>query len=177
MEHSTKFNAASAQSTRAWHREPLVWMLWAVPGSAVVMGIAMLVVAIESYDGVVADDYYQRGLDVGQRLERDRRAADLQLRAAIEFDPHQRRASVSLTSAKDPSGAAPRLALSHATRSGKDKVLELREVAPGSYAGNLPELEAGRWYLSLGNAAWRLTGTLDGPLVRVTSLELRPAEP
>ena len=58
-----------------WYREPLVWMVIAIPASSVVFGIFMLVVSIQSYDGLLVDDYYKRGMEINRVLDRDRAAA------------------------------------------------------------------------------------------------------
>ena len=42
---------------RPWHKEPYVWMLLAIPGSAVAMGVVLLNLATSTYDGLVSDDY------------------------------------------------------------------------------------------------------------------------
>ena len=53
---------AVTQSTAgSWKREPLVWMLIAIPFSAVVMGVVMITLAIQSSSGLVVDDYYKKG--------------------------------------------------------------------------------------------------------------------
>ena len=46
---------------RPWQREPMVWMLIAIPASSVLVGMVMLWLAIASYDGLVVDDYHQQG--------------------------------------------------------------------------------------------------------------------
>ena len=45
----------------SWYRMPLVWMLILIPGSAVIMGVVMIWLAISNEDGLVADDYYKQG--------------------------------------------------------------------------------------------------------------------
>ena len=60
---------------RRWYQEPLVWMLIAIPGSAVVMGAVMLTLATSTYDGLVADDYYKRGLQINRSIAREKHAA------------------------------------------------------------------------------------------------------
>lgn len=172
---------------RPWYREPLVWMLWAIPGSAVLVGVVMLFVSISTYDGLVVDDYYKRGLEIGQRMDRDRQAAARSLAATVRFDTGEaasgaqtlqaQEALVDVTSQGWPTEEAtiPALTMSHATRGGIDKHLRLRRVGTGRYQADLPRLEPGRWYLSLETGEWRLTGELNTPLSGSVTVNLATA--
>jgi len=51
---------ATNSPIRNWKREPLVWMLIAIPLSAVIMGVVMITLAIQSFSGLVVDDYYKK---------------------------------------------------------------------------------------------------------------------
>ena len=68
-----------------WHREPLVWMVLAIPAAAVVAGAVMLVLANATWDGLVADDYYKRGLEINRSLARDEEAVRLGIHASLAF--------------------------------------------------------------------------------------------
>jgi len=66
---------------RPWYREPWPWIIIAGPASAVVAGVALLWLAIDSNDGLVVDDYYKEGLAINQVIRRDQAAFDLRYRA------------------------------------------------------------------------------------------------
>ena len=66
-----------------WYRDRWPWLLILGPAIVVVAGIATLVIAVRSDDGLVADDYYKRGLAINQVLERVERAASLGLSANV----------------------------------------------------------------------------------------------
>ena len=72
--------------TRAWYREPLVWLLISFPLTAVIAGFFTLYLAIISKDGLVVDDYYQRGKEINMSLARDRAAARHGLHASVTLD-------------------------------------------------------------------------------------------
>lgn len=150
---------------RAWYRHPLVWMIIAIPGSAVLVGIAMLVLAAASYDGLVVDDYYKRGLEINRDLERDRTAASLGLSAGVVFDARNQTIRVDLVAASFPALLPDRvtLRLLHPTRSGLDQIVDLRLAGGGRYLGNLAGLESGHWHLQLETAAWRIVGRMPVP--------------
>ena len=61
-------------AARPWYREPWPWILMAGPFTVVVAGMITLWLALESSDGMVADDYYKRGLAINQTLSRERLA-------------------------------------------------------------------------------------------------------
>lgn len=143
-----------------WYREPLVWLVILIPTSSVVMGAVMLGLAISSYDGLVVDDYYKRGLEINRSLERDRLAERLALGAEIVFDGG--RIEVDLRGRdglRYPDHL--NLRLFHATRSGLDRHLVLDPRGARRYAAPRPELAAGRWYVQLDADGWRLTGALE----------------
>ena len=63
------------------------------------------------------------------------------------------------------------LRLSHATRGGLDRKVDLVSTGAGEYSGAGLRLEPGRWYVEVGTLAWRLTTGLDAGAV---SVELAP---
>lgn len=150
---------------RAWYRQPLVWMIIAIPGSAVLVGVAMLVLAAASYDGLVVDDYYKRGLEINRDLERDRTAASLGLSAGVVFDASNQTIRVDVVAGNSPALLPDRLTLRllHPTRSGLDQIVDLRPAGDGRYLGKLSGLEAGHWHLQLETAAWRIVGRMPVP--------------
>jgi hypothetical protein len=125
---------------RPWYREPWPWILMSGPAAAIVAGAATFWIAASGADGLVADDYYKRGLAINQVLALEENARRLGVHArAVVRDGHLR---VAL------SGAAPEALfaqLAHATRAGFDQRLRLARTAPGVYEAELPPLAAGRW--------------------------------
>lgn len=147
-----------------WYREPWPWLLMAGPAAVVVAGFITVYLAIVSNDGVVADDYYKRGLAINQTLSRDANAQRLNLRAVVVMAPDLRRVEVAL-SGDAPGGEALMLRLAHPGRPALDRRLPLTPQDAGLYVATLPALTAGRWQVILGDAqeTWRLTGELKVP--------------
>lgn len=71
-------------STRAWHQEPWVWTLIAIPFTAVAFGFFMLYTATIYKDDLVVDDYYKDGKAINQRLAMDEAAARLGVIAVLD---------------------------------------------------------------------------------------------
>ena len=147
-----------------WFRQPWVWVLIAIPGSAVVSGIAMLSLAIWSYDGLVVDDYYRKGIAINRTLERDQAAAEYGLSSRVRLNPEDGSMRASL-SASDAFVAPPviHLSLFHATRAGFDHDILLERLNAEDYVGALPSLVPGHWYVQLAADNWRLLGSLRAP--------------
>ncbi len=152
---------------RPWYKEPYVWLIIALPLSAVIGGIITLRLAIISDDGLVNDDYYKEGLAINRVLDRDRMAEKLGLDARIQLDTRQRLLDIELTA--PPEFTRPRVILAHlmhATRKGFDQVVELSLTPKGRYHGVLPPMVAGHWYLEIESANWRLLKSVQVQLVR-----------
>ena len=136
-----------------WYREPWPWILMAAPAAAVVAGAATIWIAVDSADGLVADDYYKRGLAINQVLAREENARRLGVQARAEARDGRLRVALA--------GAAPEAIfaqLAHATRAGYDQRLRLAPSAPGVYEAELPPLAAGRWRVVLEDprGEWRV---------------------
>lgn len=163
--------------TRPWYREPWPWLLMSGPVAAIIAGFVTLWLAIESDDGLVADDYYKQGLAINQVLHRDRAAAERQYQATILFNFDNERLRVMLRSdAGAPLPGAMRLKIIHPTRSGADQVAELSASSAGLFDGAMRRPGAGRWLLILEDThqTWRLTGEMRVP--REEEVVLRPRE-
>lgn len=151
--------AAKSSPPVPWYREPLVWLVLAIPAAAVVAGAAMLVLANATWDGLVADDYYQRGLQINRALARDAEAARFGLEAAVVFPVPgvvEARLSVVDDAAGALSGDRLNLRFARAARAGDDVRTFLTRDADGVWRGALPEMAPGKWYVELGNDRWRL---------------------
>ncbi len=146
-----------------WYRQPLVLMIILLPASVVVASFITLYLAIRSDDGLVEDDYYQRGKEINRVLDRDHAALRYGLQGRVLVDAARGVIHVQL-SANAPI-APPRLNLKllYATRAGQDHTITLTRDADGAYQAALPTLVQGHWYLQLSDADWRLNGELHVP--------------
>jgi uncharacterized protein len=161
--------------TRPWYREPWPWLLMAGPFAVVVAGIATMVIAFESADGVVADDYYKRGLAINRELARDDRAAALGLSATATYDATSHTVVINLRRG-DAHAVLPaeplRLHIVHPARSSSDEQIELVATADAEWSGRIAApLDLPGRFILLGNG-WRLAGR--GLLTR-EPIALRPA--
>jgi hypothetical protein len=123
------------------------------PAAVIVAGAITTWMAFASADGLVADDYYKRGLAINAVLRREQAAERLGIVARVE----RPRGSVRVRL----QGAAPDflfLQFVHATRAGLDQRLRLERTGAGDYEAPLGELPPGHWRLILEDprAQWRI---------------------
>ena len=145
-----------------WYSVPMMWLVVGIPLASVLGGVAMIFLAINNDDGLVDDDYYKDGMEINRVLDRDRKAYELELRAQYQLRPGS--IEVRIFNAPDVEmTSVPALKLLNATRQGLDQVVQLHKNFGGNYTGPMEPLQAGRWYITLGTANWRLTGSLQVP--------------
>lgn len=153
--------AGAAVLSRAWYREPWLWLVMAGPILVVIAGVYTAWLAARAPDAVVVDDYYSRGKAINQDLRRDRNAAVLGLSLRLHHDA----AAGKLTGTLAQRGAAwtgpIQLQLIHATRPERDLRFIVPVRADGGFEVALPALEATRWQVLVEGSArdWRLSGT------------------
>ena len=139
---------------KPWYREPWPWLLMSGPAAVIVAGAATTWIAFAGADGLVADDYYQRGLAINRLLAREDEARRLGISVSIFHENDILRVKLN--------GAAPEalfVHLVHATRAGHDIRLRLAPVSAGAYEAALPALPRGRWHVVIEDprGTWRLS--------------------
>jgi len=149
---------------KPWYVQPWVWLLIALPATAVVAGMISLYLAVTTSDGLVVDDYYARGMHINRDLARDRAAQTHGLEAHLDIDMAGNRVTVTLASHDYAPPRTLKLSFLHPTRPGHDQQVTLEQVGEGQYAAVIGELSRGKWYLQLEADDWRLSGRLQIPL-------------
>lgn len=152
-------------------RNPWPWALFGLPVLTMVAGVITIVLAVNSDDGLVADDYYKQGLAINQALARDEAAKRLGLRAFVSLKEGRLYASVS-TSAQYHLPESLVMRWMHPTQAGADQILSLAEIKEGEYAVELPPIAVGRWNVSIEDPSreWRLVGASTLPFDGVLEL-------
>lgn len=146
-----------------WYRQPVAWLFLILLSVTVLACIGLIILAIKSDDGLVADDYYKRGNEIGMEIGRDKQAATLGLSAQLFVAED----GLSVRALLLPLPASPQavvLRLAHPTRAGLDVVLTLQPEAGGMLVAKLEQpLHKQRWLVQLEAASvgtqaspWRL---------------------
>lgn len=158
-----------------WYKQFWPWFLIALPASAVVAGIATLMIASHEPDGIVVDDYYKQGLAINQDLDRDRMAASLGLSAQVRL-----RADgvlqVVLQGDRTARLAVLQVSLLHPTKAGQDRVLTAKRMPDAHFEVALGRLETANWHVAIEpvDRSWRLHGRLQWPQTDSVSIRAQP---
>ncbi|MGF1548013.1 MAG: FixH family protein [Thiotrichales bacterium] len=153
----------TSTDSKPWYRQFWPWFVIFFPATAVVAGIATLVIAIETYDGLVEDDYYKRGLEINESLERDRNAAERGLTGFVQINPES--GLVELLLYGQTGEQNPVLKFLHATRANQDREIALKLVGDKRWHGNAETLSPGKLYVRVESAPenWRFGGEFKYP--------------
>jgi uncharacterized protein len=151
-------NRVKEEKRSAW-REPMVWLIAAIPVAAVIATIALLVTASRSSgtDDSVADDVRRTAQVQVADLDPDARAQQLHLSAIVRVG----RSSVEVipVDGEFDRNSPLTLSLNHPSREEFDRTLELAPVATGWRSDANVDL-GHDWNVQLvpSDRAWRLQG-------------------
>ena len=153
--------------SRRWYREPMVWLMLALPASAVIAGFVTLGIAgMTSWDA--SPDAVTRVAQV-QTADRspDERAAERALSAVLRVD--RRGETVAIKPEGDFEAHTVVLHFAHAADASRDQVVTMTAGNTGEYVGTAP-LATGAYNLTLvpADASFRLRGRLDADVDTAT---------
>lgn len=163
---------------KPWFKNPMVWMVIFFPSLAVVGGIITIIIAINTDDGLVVDDYYKKGLQINQVIKYDQKAKDLGLSAFVDTNTKTGEILVSLEAKTELELQTEIIfKLVHRTRPGLDQITTLSQTGNSSnYRGYIkPPVIEGRWSIHIiSKDNWRLkqnftTKNADNILMNITS--------
>jgi len=164
--------ADSSRADRPWRANPVFWLMWLLPASAVVGSFATLFIALRSADTALPAAYHWEG----EKLDRDFELARNAAAHGIEVD-FSHAAGECVARVRSAPGDAPSLTMlfANGADAGLDRVVLLNRAAPGEYRGVCAPLPTGRWRVSLEDAAatWSIraqsVGTVDRLALRARS--------
>lgn len=174
--------------SKPWYREPWVWFVIGLPLTAVVASFVTLALALRSNDGVVADDYYKRGLAINEQLARSGEAVRLGLVAAIDLEGVQPQDRIRLRLSGQqavPVEASIKLRLVNPGRSSGDRVAVLARTGEGDalnaeYVGAwgdaTPVSDRIAWRVVIEGQSWRIDGDA-GAVAGPASLRVAAVKP
>ncbi len=154
---------------KPWYKHPMVWMVIAIPLSAVLAGTVTIYLAVTTEDGLVVDDYYKQGLAINRQIARDQEAARLQLQAQVVVDTDTGFVKVSFDKGMMQDYPVElTLGLRHATQQQQDNFITLQRGIDNYYVGRAGSaaqagIREGIWHVEIsrpaeaGNQAWRLS--------------------
>lgn len=159
---------------RAWFREPMLWLVLALPAAVVIAGFVTLAIAIRSGgDDAVRDPGSRVGKAQTADLGPERNAARLGLRARLLLSADTEAVELHAEAGEFNSDSLT-LVLAHPREAAGDLSLSLIRADASRYFGRLAIPRDHAWNLQLepSDGQWRLQGRL--PLEGL-SAELSPA--
>jgi hypothetical protein len=156
------------------NRNPVFWLMWILPGAAVLAGFATLAIALRHGDRPLPDFYHWEGERLDADFARARVAAQLGLHAALQLSGGV--CTVTLSGDAGDSRAL-NLQLTNAGDANLDLRLSLQRVAIGTYRAPCAALPRGRWRLALQDDAntWSMRASFDGVPERLALQARDPA--
>jgi len=149
-----------------WYKQFWPWFLIFFPATAVIAGIATLILAVQSDDGLVNDNYYKAGLAINQTLELKQKAHTLNLSANANWDELTQTITLNLTGKLPEPPQRLILQLAHATRAKQDQTVTLF-LSPDkkNYTGRIHKVISGSWITILEpeEKNWRINGRVKFP--------------
>ncbi len=141
------------------------------PFLVIIASVITFWLAVKSYDGLVTDDYYKKGLAINQTLALNDRAQALGVAAGISIKLDSISVRLSAQAADFTAPAKVRISITHPTRAGLDQ-RQLLTWDGGRYTGQFKLPAAGHWVVQLEDEAgtWRIVGNLVLPAAGETLL-------
>ena len=159
-------NTTTSETPPIWYKQFWPWFLIFFPAVAVVAGIATIILAVKSDDGLVKDDYYKAGLAINRTLELEKNAQALNLQANVVWDKLTQAITLKLTGKITHQPPRLTMQLAHATRANLDQTVTLF-LAPDkkSYTGKIQSAKKGSWLIILEpeEKTWRINGRIKLP--------------
>jgi len=168
-----KMNAILEKKT-IWWNEPMVWLIIALPLTAVIASLTTWWIAAKNADTLVKEEYVKEGMAVHQVVnERDLNAATQDISAALTVESG--RLSLALTGRLETSPNRLVLTMVHPTDSGQDRVVLMESDGRGGYGTTFTVMPETRHRLELmpADKTWRLTGLWQPPIKE--SIKLAPS--
>jgi hypothetical protein len=159
-----------------WWKERMVWLIIALPLSAVLAGIATVLIASHDPDAMVNTEYVKEGMTVSAPRSALDKAASMGLSGTVSYS------TGVLTLQLAGQSALPQtleLALVHPTQAKLDQQIPLTVIGQGTYQAQIDLTGQGKRQLILTppDKTWRLEGVWHAPFHEETSLHAGTPHP
>ncbi|MCG8313425.1 MAG: FixH family protein [Pseudomonadales bacterium] len=149
--------------TKPWYKQFWPWFVFAIPGSAVVMGISLLYVATQNEVSMVKEEWYKDGMAINQRIDKQVKAKELGIAAHIVLSRETGAITVRIPQLDAKLPEAVNLTLVHPTSETKDQQLNMVLTPDKSYWTKISPDKKGFYYLQLSDSTdtWQLDGAIN----------------
>lgn len=146
----------------SWYKEPWAWLVFILPFTAVVAGIATVIIANTNPDTLVAGDYYKKGKAINLELSKVRHAQKLGMRFGLKVVDNQLIIK--------PTGIEKEFPLLnvnffHPTLADRDFYLALTADGNGNFTHHLDNNIKGKWQVTLSSFEndWKIQSVITLP--------------
>ena len=146
----------------SWYREPWAWLVVILPLSAVVAGIATLIIANTNPDTLVIGDYYKKGKAINLEVSKVKLAQKLGMRFALQLSNDE---LIIKPTGIEKVFPVINVQFFHPTLAEQDFILALTPDGNGYFRHQFDKTVSGKWKITLTpfENAWKIQETLNLP--------------
>ena len=159
----------------SWYKEPWAWLVFFLPFSAVVAGIATFIIANTNPDPLVVGDYYKKGKAINLQISKIKLAQKLGISFGLKYDNGE----LVIT----PTGIEKEFPLLnvnfyHPTQEEKDFYFAMTADASGNFRQLIDHNISGKWRLTITpfENHWKIQNTITLPQSEFIDLIPNPRE-
>lgn len=152
-------------SIKPWYTQVWPWVLISIPFSVIIaMTITLSIASNYGDTPMVVDEYYKKGRGINAEVSKVVAAQDRDI--SFEMQTQGEQFTLRFASGQPEQLTALRVSFYHSTLAERDLEVQLTANADGVFRGELPELSAGKWTITIRpfDDAWRLSQPLRLPL-------------
>jgi hypothetical protein len=155
-----------ATSPYSLRTNPVFWLMWLLPGAAVVAGFATLAIALRGADHKLPATYHWEGEGLDRDVARAQNAAGLGISLTLEVRDGE---CVATVRNLPPATETLELELANGANAALDRLVTLRRTGPAELRADCEPLPRGRWWIDASDPGgeWSLRTRSEGTLSRV----------
>ncbi|GHE83867.1 FixH family protein [Thalassotalea profundi] len=159
----------------SWYKEPWAWLVFILPFTAVVAGIATFIIANSAPDALVVGDYYKKGKAINLELTKVKLAQKLGMKFALQLQDNQLIIKPTGIEKKFP---LLNVNFYHPTLEDKDFYLALTPDGNGYFRHKFDESITGKWRITLTSFedTWKIQNVITLPQSQFIDLIPDPIE-
>lgn len=159
----------------SWYKEPWAWLVFFLPFSAVVAGIATLIIANTDPDPLVVGDYYKKGKAINLEITKIKQAQKLGMAFSLKLADGE---LVIKPTGIDKEFPLLNVNFYHPTLESKDFYLAMTPDASGNFRKIIEHDVSGKWRVTIApfENHWKIQNTITLPQSEFIQITPKPIE-
>ncbi|XQW83633.1 FixH family protein [Thalassotalea piscium] len=159
----------------SWYQEPWAWLVFFLPFSAVVAGIATFFIANTNPDTLVVGDYYKKGKAINLELTQIKLAQKLGMKFALKLDNNE---LIIKPTGIEKTFPILNVNFYHPTLEEKDFYLALTPDGNGYFRHQLDQDVKGKWRVTITSFEnnWKIQNNITLPQSQFIDIVPKPLE-